>query len=353
LNANSLKVKPILKPLIKRLGKKDGNTVYLALQLLESVVKNCECSHMYVGCADVQAVLQKLALNKKLELRSHDKVLHLIATWATSFKDFDADRYLYGRTFALLLKKGVAFPPPDADSPVFTPQRAGVTASVAPAVSLASSGVGDAFPSNQLRLVPADDEPQPQPRAAAAAATKRGHAPIPTVVLSGISDEQLVDSCRESADLLRQLVVNDADPNVAEEIYESCQAAHTDRLPAIVTRALDAPAADSALLEKALAVTEELEGALRQYRAWRTERGVHSSTSHQPRALAKPSAPAAAYTFTPSPSNSPPDSPRDSPRRTNPAALPQLADSTDAFDQFFNTRKEQKKTKELVDLDGL
>jgi hypothetical protein len=313
---------------------------------------------MYVGCADVQAVLQKLALNKKLELRSHDKVLQLIATWATSFKDFDADRYLYGRSFALLLKKGVTFPPPDADSPVFTPQRAGVSASVAPAVSLASSGVGDAFPSNQLRLVPAADEPQPRAAAAAAAAMapKRGHAPIPTVVLSGISDDQLVDSCRESADLLRQLVVNDADPNVAAEIFDSCQAAHTDRLPAIVTRALDAPAADSALLEKALAVTEELEGALRQYRAWRAERpsSVHSSStaSHQPRAAAKPSAPAAvAYTFTPSPSNSPPDSPRDSPRRNNPAA--QLADSTDAFDQFFNTRKEHKKTTELVDLDGL
>jgi hypothetical protein len=347
LNANPLKVKPILKPLVKRLEKKEANTVHLALLLLEVVVKNCECSHLYVGSADVQSVLLKLATNKKLELRSHEKVLQLVSTWNEAFKAYDRERYLFWKTYAATLKKGVHFPPPELDSPVFTPPEKRVGGgSVAPSVPLAG---------------------------AAAVANRRHHDIIPQeVVLSSsavVDDAAVVDSARETASLLRQLMHNDGDVQVARDLYNRLRLTQSEQLPAVVARALDAPkppthddddGEQGSLIAKALALTDEIDSLLREFRKWqakeqqdqpRQQQHQHQQPEHR------------RYQVSDSSSDTPPRSPPETPPRDQDHDDDGGDDPdryADDFDNFFKHREQGQQSKQspkpsapLIDLDDI
>merc|ERR1719197_2016496 len=113
INANPGRIKHILKPLLKRLTKKDPNTLWLSLLLLESVAKNCPCSYLFVGSSDVQNAVVKIALNKKLDLKISNKAIDMIQVWNRVFAEFDKSRFLFWKSYSTLLKKNVVFPPFD------------------------------------------------------------------------------------------------------------------------------------------------------------------------------------------------------------------------------------------------
>jgi hypothetical protein len=106
VNANPTKVKAVLLPLVKRLQSKDTNTLLLSLELLDSVVKNCPPSYVYVGSSEVQSVLIKLATTKKLNDRVLLKLLGMIQNWHMMFEKFNSQQYLFRQTFQMIAKKG-------------------------------------------------------------------------------------------------------------------------------------------------------------------------------------------------------------------------------------------------------
>ncbi|XP_073756425.1 target of Myb1 membrane trafficking protein isoform X2 [Callorhinus ursinus] len=204
-------------------GNKNFHEVMLALTVLETCVKNCgHRFHLLVASQDfVEGVLVKTILPKNNPPTVvHDKVLHLIQSWADAFRS-SPDLTGVVAVYEDLRRKGLEFPMTDLDmlSPIHTPQRT-VFSSEAPSgpnsVGTDASHGGDSTPHTTPLPVPAT-VPSDTPI-----------TPTPEQIAKLRSELEMVSgNVRVMSEMLTELVPTQAEPadlELLQELNRTCRA---------------------------------------------------------------------------------------------------------------------------------
>ncbi|KAH6766636.1 Target of Myb protein 1 [Perilla frutescens var. hirtella] len=114
----------LIRGIKKRIMLKSPRIQYLALVLLETVVKNCEKAFSEVAAERVLDEMVKLIDDPQTVVNNRNKALILIESWGESSNEL---RYLpvFEETYKSLKSRGVRFPARDEESlaPIFTPAR--------------------------------------------------------------------------------------------------------------------------------------------------------------------------------------------------------------------------------------
>lgn len=114
----------LIRGIKKRIMLKIARIQYLALVLLETVVKNCEKAFSEVASERVLDEMVKLIDDPQTVVMNRNKALMLIESWGESSNEL---RYLpvFEETYKSLRSRGIRFPGRDDESlaPVFTPAR--------------------------------------------------------------------------------------------------------------------------------------------------------------------------------------------------------------------------------------
>uniref|UniRef100_A0AAW2TEC8 TOM1-like protein 1 n=1 Tax=Sesamum radiatum TaxID=300843 RepID=A0AAW2TEC8_SESRA len=114
----------LIRGMKKRIMLKNPRVQYLALVLLETVVKNCEKAFSEVASERVLDEMVKLIDDPQTVVNNRNKALVLIEAWGESSNEL---HYLpvYEETYKSLKSRGIRFPGRDNESlaPIFTPPR--------------------------------------------------------------------------------------------------------------------------------------------------------------------------------------------------------------------------------------
>ncbi|XP_050221998.1 TOM1-like protein 1 [Mercurialis annua] len=114
----------LIRGVKKRVMIKNARVQYLALVLLETIVKNCEKAFSEVAAERVLDEMVKLIDDPQTVINNRNKALMMIESWGESTSEL---RYLpvYEETYKSLRSRGIRFPGRDNESlaPIFTPAR--------------------------------------------------------------------------------------------------------------------------------------------------------------------------------------------------------------------------------------
>ncbi|ESW03514.1 hypothetical protein PHAVU_011G019800 [Phaseolus vulgaris] len=128
INGDQLNTAEVVRAIKKRVVSKSPRSQYLALVLLEALVKNCDKAFLEVATERVLEEMVKLVDDPYAFVNNRNKALMMIEAWGESTTEL---RYLpvYAQTYKSLKSRGVRFPGRDNESlaPIFTPPRSGTT----------------------------------------------------------------------------------------------------------------------------------------------------------------------------------------------------------------------------------
>uniref|UniRef100_R7WA43 TOM1-like protein 2 n=1 Tax=Aegilops tauschii TaxID=37682 RepID=R7WA43_AEGTA len=114
----------LIRAIKRRIMLKSPRVQYLALVLLETIVKNCEKAFSEIAAERVLDEMVKLIDDPQTIVNNRNKALMLIEAWGESGEEL---RYLpvYEETYKSLRSRGIRFPGRDDESlaPIFTPPR--------------------------------------------------------------------------------------------------------------------------------------------------------------------------------------------------------------------------------------
>lgn len=124
VNLEKINSVELIRGIKKRIMLKSPRVQFLALMLLETVVKNCEKAFSEVAAERVLDEMVKLIDDPQTVVNNRNKSLMLIEAWGESSDEL---RYLpvFEETYKSLRSRGVRFPGRDNESlaPIFTPPR--------------------------------------------------------------------------------------------------------------------------------------------------------------------------------------------------------------------------------------
>ncbi|XP_010276808.1 PREDICTED: TOM1-like protein 2 [Nelumbo nucifera] len=124
INNEKINSADLIRGIKKRIMLKNPRVQYLALVLLETIVKNCEKAFSEVAAERVLDEMVKLIDDPQTVVNNRNKALIMIETWGESANEL---RYLpvYEETYKSLKSRGIRFPGRDNESlaPIFTPPR--------------------------------------------------------------------------------------------------------------------------------------------------------------------------------------------------------------------------------------
>ncbi|KYQ91665.1 GAT domain-containing protein [Tieghemostelium lacteum] len=115
LNREHIHARNVVRQIIKRLKEK-SRVVLLALELSDSLVQNCECTHAYFGDRSYLTELNRIIMNKKTKESVKDKALELTEVWGKAFEK-RADLPGFFENYSFIKRSGYKFPPPRPDAP--------------------------------------------------------------------------------------------------------------------------------------------------------------------------------------------------------------------------------------------
>ncbi|TVU28096.1 hypothetical protein EJB05_19605 [Eragrostis curvula] len=131
INLEKVNSVELIRGIKKRIMLKDARVQYLALVLLETIVKNCEKAFSEVAAERILDEMVKLIDDPQTVVNNRNKALMMIEAWGESGDEL---RYLpvYEETYKSLKSRGVRFPGRDNESlaPIFTPPRSVAEAEV-------------------------------------------------------------------------------------------------------------------------------------------------------------------------------------------------------------------------------
>ncbi|PIA58720.1 hypothetical protein AQUCO_00500571v1 [Aquilegia coerulea] len=124
INTEKINSVDLIRGIKKRIMLKNPRIQYLALVLLETIVKNCEKAFSEIAAERVLDEMVKLIDDPQTVVNNRNKALILIEAWGESASEL---RYLpvYEETYKSLKSRGIRFPGRDNESlaPIFTPPR--------------------------------------------------------------------------------------------------------------------------------------------------------------------------------------------------------------------------------------
>lgn len=122
INYDPGQAREVVKAIKKRLGNKSGRVQFLALTVLETVMKNCgEVVHQNVAEKELLNDMVKI-VKKKSDMVVRDKILVLLDSWQEAFGGPSSKYPQYYIAYDELRRAGVEFPERTADAvPIFTP----------------------------------------------------------------------------------------------------------------------------------------------------------------------------------------------------------------------------------------
>ncbi|XP_074564816.1 TOM1-like protein 6 [Curcuma longa] len=122
VNNDQWQAKEVLKAIKKRLQNKNPKVQFLALTLLETLVKNCgEYVHFQVAERKILEEMIKI-VKKKTDMQVRDKILVLLDSWQEAFGGPSGKYPQYYWAYIELKRSGIAFPQRSANAPpIFTP----------------------------------------------------------------------------------------------------------------------------------------------------------------------------------------------------------------------------------------
>ncbi|KAK4794599.1 hypothetical protein SAY86_012593 [Trapa natans] len=111
-----------VKAVKRRLQHRSPKVQFLALTLLETMVKNCgDYIHFQIAEKNIPAEMVKI-VKKKADIRVRDKVLLLLDAWKEAFGGPGGKHPQYYYAYEELRRSGIQFPFPSRDTaPIFTP----------------------------------------------------------------------------------------------------------------------------------------------------------------------------------------------------------------------------------------
>ncbi|OAY66849.1 TOM1-like protein 2 [Ananas comosus] len=122
VNSDHWQAKDVIKAVKKRLQHKNPKVQFLALTLLETMMKNCgDYVHFQVIERDILQEMIKI-VKKKTDMQVRDKILVLLDSWQEAFGGPGGKYPQYYWAYAELKRSGVEFPQRSPDvAPIFTP----------------------------------------------------------------------------------------------------------------------------------------------------------------------------------------------------------------------------------------
>eukprot|EP00267_Zea_mays_P022909 XP_008648085.2 uncharacterized protein LOC100382593 isoform X1 [Zea mays] len=123
VNSDHGQGKEVIKALKKRIQHKNANVQFLALTLLETLIKNCgDHVHYQVVERNILEEMMKI-VKKKADMQVRDKILMLLDSWQDAFGGPGGKHPHYYWAYAELKRSGVEFPKrsPDAASMFISP----------------------------------------------------------------------------------------------------------------------------------------------------------------------------------------------------------------------------------------
>ncbi|KAJ1262365.1 hypothetical protein BS78_09G101900 [Paspalum vaginatum] len=122
VNSDHGQAKEVIKALKKRIQHKNANVQFLALTLLETLIKNCgDHVHLQVVERNILEDMMKI-VKKKADMQVRDKILMLLDSWQEAFGGPGGKHPHYYWAYAELKRSGVEFPKQSPDAaPIFTP----------------------------------------------------------------------------------------------------------------------------------------------------------------------------------------------------------------------------------------
>ncbi|CAK9146587.1 unnamed protein product [Ilex paraguariensis] len=230
INHNKISSVELIRGIKKRIILKSPRVQYLALVLLETLVKNCEKAFSEVAAERVLDEMVKLIDDPQTVIKNRNKALMLIEAWGESSNEL---RYLpvYEETYKSLKSRGMRFPGRDNESlaPIFTP----------PQSVLASDS--DASPAQHI------------------------HHDIPVQSFSAEQTKEAFDVARNSVELLATVISSSPHQDALEDDLTTTLVQQCRQSQFTVQRIIDTAGDNEALLFEALNLNDEIQKVLSKY----------------------------------------------------------------------------------------
>ncbi|KAL8160227.1 hypothetical protein V2J09_001764 [Rumex salicifolius] len=227
INQETVNSVELIRGIKKRIMLKNPRIQYLALALLETIVKNCEKAFSEVAAERVLDEMVKLIDDPETVVNNRNKALIMIESWGESSEEL---RYLpvYEETYKSLRSRGIRFPGRDNESlvPIFTPPRT---------ISESETSVG---------LVEND---------------------IPVQTLSSEQTKEAFDVARNCIELLTTVLTSSPQHDVLEDDLTTALVQQCRSSQSTIMRIIDTVDDNEAVLFEALNVNDEIQKILTKY----------------------------------------------------------------------------------------
>ncbi|KAI8565255.1 hypothetical protein RHMOL_Rhmol03G0244700 [Rhododendron molle] len=230
----------LIRGIKKRIMLKSPRVQYLAMVLLETLVKNCEKAFSEVAAERVLDEMVKLIDDPQTVVNNRNKALTLIEAWGESSDEL---RYLpvYEETYKSLKSRGIRFPGRDNESlaPIFTPPR--------------SVSASESNPNLAQQL---DRE-------------------IPAQTFSAEQTKEAFDVARNSIELLTSVLSSSPQQDALEDDLTTTLVRQCHRSQYTVQRIIETAGDNEALLFEALNVNDEIQKVISRYEDLKKPSVVH------------------------------------------------------------------------------
>ncbi|XP_047323393.1 TOM1-like protein 1 [Impatiens glandulifera] len=231
VNLDKINSVELIRGIKKRIMMKSSRVQFLALVLLETVVKNCEKAFSEVAAERVLDEMVKLIDDPQTVINSRNKALILIEAWGESTDEL---RYLpvFEETYKSLRSRGIRFPGRDNESlaPIFTP---------APSITYSETNA------SSVPHIPRDI--------------------LPVVTFTAEQVQEELEVARNSAELLTIVLSSSPGEDALEDEATMALVQQCRRSQFTVQRMIETAGENEALMFEALNVNDELQKVLTKY----------------------------------------------------------------------------------------
>ncbi|KAL3521763.1 hypothetical protein ACH5RR_019912 [Cinchona calisaya] len=230
INHDRVSIVELIRSIKKRIVLKIPRVQYLALVLLETVVKNCDKAFSEIAAERVLDEMVKLIDDPQTVVNNRNKALILIEAWGESSSEL---RYLpvFEETYKSLKSRGIRFPGRDNESlaPIFTPARS------------VSASEANATLARQI------------------------HHDIPAQTFSAEQTKEAFDVARNSIELLATVLSSSPQQDALKDDLTTTLLQQCRESQYTVQRIIETAGDNEALLFEALNVNDEIQKVLSKY----------------------------------------------------------------------------------------